>query len=149
MLNFASLLEQLNKDRDFGTQNIGLDRFDDVVHGAERVAAAQMTASGAVSSQEDDWSVARLLTTPNQSRGIEAVNAWHEDVEQDDGHLMVEQEPKRIISGFGSHQVPIRSLQNGLQRQQVGWAVVDHQDVDVFFSYHRFGLLIHQRHRPI
>ena len=95
IFHLAGFFEQFDKDGDFRSQNLGVDRFDDVIHRAERISAIDIAETGAVGSQENDRYVARFFAAANELGRLQSVNSW----QQNDGGFVIEQIPQRILAG--------------------------------------------------
>jgi hypothetical protein len=129
-LDLLGLAEQLDEDGDLRAQDVGLDRLEDVIDRAERVAARDVALAGRVGGEEDDRDVARLLAPADEGGRLEAVDAGHVHVQEDDGHVAFEQVAQRLVAGGGLDEVPVRRLEDGVERDQVRRVVIDDQDVD-------------------
>src|ERR1041385_368187 len=88
--NLPIFSEQIDEYVDLRTQDIGLDRFDDVINCAQRIATAQMPHTGTVGSQENDRRLARSLAAANQLGRLESIDARHVNVQQNHGGFVVE-----------------------------------------------------------
>ena len=65
----------------------------------------------------------------DELRGLEAVHAGHRDIEDDQREILIEQAAERLDSGMREHELAAERCQRGLDRDQVGLVVIDHQDV--------------------
>ena len=95
-----------------------------------------MPAAGAVRRQKDYGYVAGSITASNQLGGFQTVKVRHVNVHEDDRDFIVQKIPERIVARSRTYQISVGSFQYRLQRQQVCRAVVNHQNVDLFFSFH-------------
>ena len=119
---------QLDEDLDLAAQHLRHDRRQDVVDGAERIAARGLQLVG-VGGDEDDRRVRRALVLADQLGGFEAVDVGHVDVEQDHRELALQDFAQRLASGADEHQVLPQVFEHGAEDQQLLCQVVDDQDV--------------------
>src|SRR5919198_2710368 len=122
------LLVQLEEDGDLRAEDLRVERLEDVVHGAGLVAAEDVPAVLADRGQEEDRDVPRPLPLLDQLRGLEAVEARHLDVEQDDRELLLEQVPQGLLARHRGDEPVAERLEDRLQREEVVGAVVDEED---------------------
>ena len=95
---------------------------------------------------EDDRDVPAARVLLDQRRGLEAAHARHLHVEQDQREVALQDVLERLVTGVSLHQAVAERPQDGLQRQQIGGVVIDHQDaglrrrhLDRRRASHRFG----------
>ena len=142
LLNLLILLKEFDENRHLRSQDISIDRLHDVINRAQGVSAAEMADAGGVRSQKDDRDVARFFAAANQLRRLQSVDAGHVDVQQHYGYIVIEKIAQRILARRRAHQISVRRLQDRLERQQIGGAVVDHQNIDGLVRWliiHRFS----------
>jgi hypothetical protein len=123
------LLVQLNEDRDLGAQHFRVERLEDIVDRAGRVAAEHLLLVLRDGGDEDDGDVLRPLALLDQCGGLEAVELWHRDVEQNDRDVVTEKLAERVLPGMGKDQVLAQRVKDRLEGEEVLGAVVDEQDV--------------------
>ena len=82
------LLPQLDEDRDLRAQHLRLERLEEVVDRAGRVAAEDVALFLRDRREEDDRDVARPLALLDQLGGLEPVELRHLDVEHHDIHRL-------------------------------------------------------------
>ena len=123
-----ALLPELDEHAHLRAQHVRVERLEDVVDGARRVAAEDLLAVAADRGEEEDRDVARALPLLDQARGLEAVDPRHLHVEQDHGEVPAEQLPERLLAGVRAHELLPERLEDGLEREQVLGAVVDEED---------------------
>jgi hypothetical protein len=134
------LAMELDEDGHLRAEHLGLERLEHVVDRARRVAAEHVPLVLRDRGQEDDRNVLRQLPLLDQRSGLEPVEARHQDVEQDAGELLVQQQrAQRLLSGASVNEVLPEGLEDRLERDQVLLDVVDEQQVD--------ALLVHRRTR--
>ncbi len=126
LLDLLVLLEEFDKDGHLRSENFGIDRLDDVIYRAQRIAAAEMTDTGAVRRQKDNRNVARFFPAANQFSCLQTIDARHVDIQQHHRHVVIEEITQRIFARGRADQNSVRRLQDRLERQQIGGAVVDH-----------------------
>src|SRR5205085_8660611 len=151
LLQLLALAEELNEDVDLRAKDVGMERLEDVVDGAELVTAEDVRLAPFHRGQENDRRVARLLAFTNERRGFEAVEVGHLHVEEDDCELAIEQMFERAIPALGAHQVLPHLSEDRLEREEVVGLVVDQQYVDFLFGgfHHRPGLHNSTRNGPM
>src|SRR5579863_892633 len=71
------------------------------------------------------------LAGPDQLRGLESIDPGHSHVQKDGGEIMIQAQPQSIGPIFSQHQLLLQWLENGLQRKQIVFVVVDSQDLDL------------------
>ena len=118
---------QVDEDLHLRAQHVGIDRREDVVDRAERVAEAGLHLVG-VRGDEDDRRARRSLVLADQLGGLEAVDVGHVDVEQDRRELGLEDLLQRLRARAGADQVVAEVLENGLEDEQLLRQVVDDED---------------------
>ena len=128
--DFLRFPEQLDEDRDLRPQDLRFEGLEDVIDGAQRVAAGDVGLALDGRGEEDDRRVARLLPVADERGGLEAVHAGHVHVQEDDREVLLEQMHQRLRAGAGVPQRPPFTREHGFQREQVLRFVVDEQDLD-------------------
>ena len=94
-LDRFALPEQLDEDVHFRAKDVGIERLEDVVDGAELVTAIDVRFAAAQRGEEDDRRFARAFALAHERGGLEAVELGHLHVEQHDGKFMIEQMTQR------------------------------------------------------
>ena len=128
LLQRRVLLVQVDEDRDLRAQHVRVERLEQVVDRADRVAAEDLLALLVDGRQEDDRDVLGALALLDELGGLEPVQARHLDVEQDRREVLVEQPAQRLLAGGRAHRVEPERLEHRLEREQVLGLVVDEQD---------------------
>ena len=118
------LCEQFDEHGDLGAQNDRVDRLEDIIDGAHRIAADQMLVLLVHGGQKNDRDMLGLLTAADDLSCFIAVDVGHEDIEQDDGEFAPKQLPERLLAGVRDHHLS-DIFQNRTQRQQVALIVID------------------------
>jgi hypothetical protein len=111
-----------------------LDRREEVVDRAQRVAARELRLRAHRRGDEDDRSVRGLLALPDQRGGLEAAQLRHVHVEQDHHELPREQLAQRLLARAGADHDAAHVLERRLERDQVLDPVVDEEDVEALFA---------------
>jgi hypothetical protein len=120
---------QLDEHGDLRTQHVGVERLEDVVDGAGRVAAEDLFLLLRDRGDEDDRYVACSFALLDQSRSLEPVENRHLDVEQDDGDLVAQQLAQRVLTRVRGEKRLLERLEDRLECEQILRPVVDEQDV--------------------
>ncbi len=121
--------EELDEHPHLGAQDLGHHRRHDVVDRAQRVALRRMHLVVVVGRDEDDRHVRRALAAADERRRLEAVEARHVHVEQDDGEVALQDFLQRVLARARRDHVLLQILEDGLQHEPLVRAVVDDQDV--------------------
>ncbi len=124
-------VEQLDEDRHLRPQHVGRDRLDQVIHGADVVAAEHVRRAPVVGGQEDDRRLLRSRPLADQRGRLVAVDVGHHDVEQDQGEVLLEDLAQRLAPGPRPDNPVVRLVEHGLEGDQVLVAVVDDENVDL------------------
>jgi hypothetical protein len=74
--------------------------------------------------QEDDWDALRLVAAADDMGDFIAVHARHIDVQKDDGELVLQQVPERLLARTRLDDVG-DVLQHRADREQVALIVID------------------------
>jgi hypothetical protein len=92
------------------------------------------TRAGApvVRRQEDDRRLPRSRPLANQRRGFVAVDAGHDDIQQDQREVLIQDFFQGFAARSRANQAVARIVEDRLYRHQVLIAVVDDEDVDAF-----------------
>src|SRR3954447_12604008 len=128
------LPEQLDEHVDLVAENLRLVRLENVVDGAELVAAEDVRLAAAERRQENDRRTARFVALADQARGFEAVEVGHLHVEKDDGELPIEERPQRAAARLGTDEVQIHVGQDRFECEEIAGLVVDQKDVYLLFG---------------
>ena len=139
LLGFAALAIELREDSDFGAQQLGNDRYRDVIHGASLVAL-EPVGIGQVDRRDEDDSrllIARVL--PDDFSELEAVQLGHAHIDQHDGDVVLEQVLQRLASGARLDEVLAEVGENRLVAEQLARLVVHQQDVGSLVRDHAPG----------
>ena len=125
------LAVQLDEDPDLRAQNLGHDRHRHVVDGAILIALQSIELGERDARDEDDGRLAEPRVLAHHRGQLESVELGHDDVDQDDRELGLEQVLERFAAGSRGHQRRIDAAQNRAVGQQLGRLIVDQQDADV------------------
>ena len=131
------LAVQLDEHRNLGQQHLGNQRLDQVVDRADLVAAEHRAHLVGGGGQEDDRRQSRALARVQQARGLEAVDAGHAHVQQDQCEVVLERRAQRFLAGVGEQQPLTEALEQRAQGQQVLRLVVDEKDIRRVHDVHR------------
>ena len=80
---------------------------------------------------EDEGELLEARMLADHGGQLEAVEARHDDVDQHDGDVGLEQDAERLVRRAGLDQVLAQFAENDLVGEQLGGLVVDQQDVDL------------------
>jgi hypothetical protein len=96
----AALAIKIDEDRDLGAQNLGVQRFGEIVHGADMIAALLILRVEHPRREEQDGDLSRALAPLDHRRQIEPAHPRHHDVEHD-REVLIEQREQRFIGRLG------------------------------------------------
>jgi hypothetical protein len=119
---------QLDQRLHLAAQDVGHHRREDVVDGAERIAARGVHLVGE-GGDEDDRRVRRLAARADELGGLQAVHARHVHVEQDHRALVVEEPAQRLLARGRGDDVLVELLEDGAEDHPLVEPVVDDEDV--------------------
>ena len=136
-LDLLSLLKQLDKHPDLRLEYFRHDGFEQIVHRADRITLEHMDFTLPDRRQEDDWRALSLFALADERGRLEPVHARHQNVEQNDGKLIVEEPLQRLRSRAGLDEVLPQPFQSRFEREQVIRLVVDQQDVHLVIAIRR------------
>ena len=127
-LELLLLEEQVHEDADLGAEDLRIERLEQVVHRAVRVALEDVGRVPAERGEEDDGDGAGALALLDERRRLEAIQPRHLHVHEDDGEVTLEEELQGLLAAGGAHQLLPERLEDGLERQEVRRVVIHHED---------------------
>jgi hypothetical protein len=127
-LHLAGLEVEVHEHRDLRAQDGGLERLQQIVHRAVRVPEENVREVLVDGGQEDDGDVPASRALLDQRSGLQAVQTRHLDVHQDDGQVVTQDLPERLLSRLRRQELVAEGLEERLQRDEVRRMVVDEQD---------------------
>jgi hypothetical protein len=142
LADLALLDVEVDEHADLGAQDLRLERFEDVVDRAHRVALKDVFLLLADRGEEDDRNVLERLARLDQLRRLEAVHARHLHVEQNDGEVPLEQATQRLLARRGADDALSQRLENRLEREKILRPVVHDEDIDLLGGARLHGDLV-------
>ena len=127
-LQRPAVLLELREHRHLGAQHLGIERFEHVVHRTHSVAAQHRADVVVRSGQEHDRHIARARPPLDQPCRFHPVELGHAHVEQDQGDVVLEQQPQRLVPRARHQQRVAERLEHAVERMEVLLAIVDDQD---------------------
>jgi hypothetical protein len=121
-------------------EDVGVERLDQVVDRAVRVAAEDVDSVAVHRGDEDDRDVAAARVLLDEAGGLEAVHVRHLHVQQDEGELAVKDLAQRLDARSGHDQLVAQRRQDRFQRHQVGRVIVDDQNAGARLDRRRVGI---------
>jgi len=109
-------------------QLLAVDRLLDVVDGAELVGGELLRLVGEARGQEDHRHEGRARIVLEAPARLEAVDAGHHDVEQDQVEVALAAELERLLAAVGGRHLELRAAQIDLDEREVLRRVVDGQN---------------------
>jgi hypothetical protein len=125
---------EIHEHPHLATQDRGHDGRQDVVDGAELIAALRLHLVG-IRRDEDDRRMRRPAVLADQLGRLDSIDVRHVDVEHDHGELALEQLAQRFGARVHEHEVFVEILEHLAEREALIGQVVDHENVD--FLFHR------------
>jgi hypothetical protein len=101
-----------------------------IIDGARGVGERDLLHLGHLRGEEDDRDVPGARPGPDDAGGLQAVEAGHAHVEQDDGDVLAQQRAQGLLAGLGADQPLAQGLEHRAQRSQVLAVIVDEQDAE-------------------
>jgi hypothetical protein len=74
--------------------------------------------------------VTRRFARPNHTGGLEAIHDRHQDIEQDDGDVMLQQLTEGLRPRTRHQHLEVWSGQDAFEREDVLLSVIDHENTD-------------------
>jgi hypothetical protein len=130
------LAVELGEDLDLGAQDLRNHRHGDIVDRAVAIAAQEVQVCEEHGRDEDDRRLLEARMLAHHPRQLEAVQVGHEDVDQDDRDVGLQQVRERFLGGIRLQQVLAEVAQYHLVAQQLGRLVVDQENVDLVVRGH-------------
>ena len=127
-LGLALQAVQLDEHRDLGPKDGRVERLEQVVDGADLVAAEHGVLVAAGRGQEDDRDVGAAVALLDHGRRLEAVDAGHLHVEDDHCEVPGQQMAQGLLPRPGPHHGVAEGFEHGLHGEQVLGAVVDEEE---------------------
>src|SRR5450432_4237480 len=134
----ARLAEQIGKHGNLVPQDLGIDRFCQVVDRARSVTRNNVLVFHHVRSKKDDRDLAKLLGPLDDLRELETRNPGHSYVEDDGSDVVIEKQVERLVSAAGANESIGRVEKDRLERVEIPRLVIDEQDVDSWI-HHRYS----------
>ena len=120
---------QIDKNRDFGTQNIRVERLGNVIDGAGRIALENVVLLFGNRGHENNRDVPGFLALFDERRGFETIETGHLNIHQNKRELFFEQIFQRLRARSRLDETAVERFENRAQRQQIFAAVIDQQNV--------------------
>ena len=121
------LLEEADEGGDLLAQDVGIERLEQVVDCAGRVAGVDLTPVAVERGDEDDRREARRRHGLDVPRDLVAVHPGHLHVEDDDGEVLVQDVLERLGGVVGADEANAKWLECRLEGEEVLGTVV-HQE---------------------
>ena len=121
------LLEQADEGGDLLPEDVGIERLEEVVDGAGRVAGVDLPPVAVECGDEDDRREARRRQGLDVPRDLVAVHPGHLHVEDDDGEVLVQDVLERFGGVVGADEANAERLESRLEGEEVLGAVVDQE----------------------
>src|SRR6266545_3258889 len=128
LFDLLFLQEELDENRPLRSQDVRLERLQQIVDGAVGVPAEDMGGVTAQRSDEDDRYVSALRPLLDELRRLEPVEARHLNVEQDEREISGQQVAQRFFARAALHQLVAERIQHRFERDQIARVVVDYQN---------------------
>ena len=136
-LQLPRLAKQIHEDADLGAQNLRNDRHRHVVDRAARVSLEPVEIGQMDAGDEDDRRLLKARVLAHHRRQLESVELRHADIDQDHGHVGVEQMIERLARGTRRNQRFTEPAEHRLVAQQLARLIVDEKNVRLVGACHR------------
>ena len=120
---------QVDEDLDLGPQDLRNDRRNHEIDGAQRVPLGRADFVSVVRGDEDDRHMRGPFPAANQLGRLQAVHSRHVDVEEDDGELVLQHLPERLLARIRGDEVLAELLENRAVDDVLVGAIVDEKNV--------------------
>ena len=127
---------------DLVPQHLGVERFEDEVHGTAGIALEHGILGLRDGRDKDDRGETRARRATHQARHFKAIHLRHLHVQQHQLDFVLQQTTQSGLAGSGATHLPGAVLQQGLHGHQVFLTIVHHQQGGRLirsFSLHRHG----------
>ena len=124
----------LQQGLDLGLENLWVERFEQVVHGATGIALDHGVLRLFVGGEKDDRGQPGTLAATHQAGDFEAIHAGHLYIQQHQVHFMFEQQAQGLDPRGGGHHLPVLALQQSTHAEEVFRIVIDDQKSGVAFG---------------
>src|SRR5215475_3621696 len=137
LLELSRFAIELSENLDLRAQHLGNDRNRYVIDRSHFIGAQAIDVRQMDGRNEDDRGALEPRMLADHRGQLEAVEFRHADVDEDDRDLLLEQVFQRLLGRGGLDQPLAQPGQDGLVAQELGWLIVDQQDVDFLVRGHR------------
>ena len=120
----VGLARQLHEHADLCLEYFRLNRRQNIVHCAQRVALEHMGIV-CMRCQENDGGVGRRLSLADQLGRLESVHSWHVHVEKNHGKGLVQHISQRLFARLGADHRDSRLVEYGTEGHEILFFVVD------------------------
>ena len=127
---FVGLARQLHEHADLRFEHFRLNRRQNVVHRAQRVALEHMGVV-CMRRQENDGGVGRCFSSPDQLGRLETVHSWHVHIEKNHCEALVENMAQRLFAGLSADDRESGLVEYGTEGHEILLFVVDEQNLHV------------------
>ena len=132
----TGLAVEFGKHLDLGAQHLRHDRHRNVVDRAHFVAAQPVDVADLYSGDEYHRDLLESRMFADHGRELESVQFRHADVDQDDGHIVLEQELERFAAGGGLDQIFVEFLQDDFIGEQLRGLIVNQKNIYLILIHH-------------
>src|SRR5580698_3021519 len=130
------LAVQFGKDADLCPQEFRNHRNGNVVHGSALVSFQPIHVRQVYGGNEDDGGFLKPRMLANQVGQLKTVKIRHTHVHQNDCDIVFQQMFQCLFSRGCFDQILPKLSQYYFITQQLGWLIVDHENVDFFVRSH-------------
>ena len=129
-------LRLLDKDLHFRLERFRRHWHEQVIGCAQFVALCTVDIRRPMRGEENDRDVARARPRADQAGRLEAVEAGHLDVHEDQAEILLQEPQQGLLPRGGSDDGGIEVAEHGAQREQCSRIVIDDQDGDFVLERH-------------
>ena len=128
---------EVEEGGDLRAEDLRLERLLDVVERPDGVAALDLVQLAVDRGHEEDGRLRVARGLPDARGGLEAVEAGHLDVEQDEREVLLAEPLERLLARARPHEALAERLEDRFEGDQVRRAVVHQEDAGARSVSHR------------
>ena len=132
----SGLAIKLGENPDLGAQHLRNDRHRNVVDGAHFVGAQAVHVGQMDGRNEDDRGALKARVFADHRGQLKAIEFRHAHVDENNRDFVLEELFERLSGRRGLDEVLAQLGQDRLVTQQLGWLIVDQQDIDLVVRSH-------------
>ncbi len=140
---------QIDKDADLGAQHLGHNGHGDIVDRAAAVTLDLVGIGEVNSGNENDGCLLKPRVLTDDVGQFKTVQLGHAHIHQHHGNIGFQKDTERLGGSRRLDEILAQLCQNYFVTQQLGWLVIDHQDIDFFICLHKALTPASSNHVPL